>query len=391
MNTRQIIVRLTLGCLGITAASALFLLFLPWGGAAGRFTLTALAATVTAALSLPFAGWAIRPETRWGGFAGIAFVCAELLHVIVALWGPMLFAPSSSVELVSSMLYLLIAAPFAIVGAREVERRPAAGWCALISTTLALVLLLVQAFAYRGIEGLDSVTSVLGPTGFVVLALGGGVALGLVESRIGGPSGSFLRRWPLVACVFAIAGAAFISLHISAASLSRAWPGHTIQLSTGLTFLIYAYAIGLANILLLPSFRGAGALVQWGSAAAALGAASTLAPWIIQGDESWATPFFASLIMLLSGSIAIAVLRRFNAEPDFAKESGPLDSIELTCPRCQRRQERALGDSACDACGLRFSIRVEEPRCRECGQLLLGIAGDRCPECGTPVATAAPG
>ena len=41
-------------------------------------------------------------------------------------------------------------------------------------------------------------------------------------------------------------------------------------------------------------------------------------------------------------------------------------------------------------CGLKFHIRLEEPRCPKCDYLLFMLQSDRCPECGTPVRGGAP-
>lgn len=56
-------------------------------------------------------------------------------------------------------------------------------------------------------------------------------------------------------------------------------------------------------------------------------------------------------------------------------------AVKLTCPRCGSEQTLGTGGDRCSACGLAVQIEVESPRCR-CGYLLIGIAGDACPECG---------
>jgi rRNA maturation endonuclease Nob1 len=84
----------------------------------------------------------------------------------------------------------------------------------------------------------------------------------------------------------------------------------------------------------------------------------------------------------------VAVLARMNRRVDFEGLPRGMRSITVVCPACRRRQPVVLGGDRCAGCGLRIEVRVEEPRCRRCGYLLLRLSSDVCPECGTPVAAA---
>jgi len=90
------------------------------------------------------------------------------------------------------------------------------------------------------------------------------------------------------------------------------------------------------------------------------------------------------------GSLALLVLARLNRAVDL--EPGSIDMVEMTviCPRCRKKQTVPIGDGRCGACDLRINIRVEEPRCRQCGYLLYKLTSDACPECGTPIEGDAP-
>lgn len=382
IDTRRLILRLSLGCLAVTAASAVLMMVLPFGGFVGRFTLTGLAATVTSACAIPFGAWALQPQTRWAGLVGIAFLCAELLLLMAALWVPILTPWSIDMELFSAMVYILAVAPFAMCGACAVDRRPWAGWPAIAGALLGLLPLLYQAFADGGLDRLDTTGAVSAPLGFTLVVLGGGLGLGLIASTVPRSGPAIVRRWPLIAALLTtVAAALSIWFFTMEATIGRGSvpPG---VLTTALTLSLLGYGTGLANVLLLPALRGFGPLVQALTALAAIATAATLSLWIATDDDWWAPLFFGSLIILLSGSAGIAILRKFFAEEAIVAASDLIKSLDLTCPRCHRRQQMALGESACDHCGLRFSIRVEAPRCRACGHALIGSASERCPECG---------
>jgi ribosomal protein L37E len=58
--------------------------------------------------------------------------------------------------------------------------------------------------------------------------------------------------------------------------------------------------------------------------------------------------------------------------------------VQVVCPRCGTAQALAVGPSQCAQCGLRITLKVEEPRCA-CGYLLYRLEGEQCPECGRPI------
>lgn len=86
------------------------------------------------------------------------------------------------------------------------------------------------------------------------------------------------------------------------------------------------------------------------------------------------------------GSAAMFLLKRMNRKTKHPM-AGPADvaSVTVECPTCHTSQPLPLGGSACVACGLRFSIRIDEPRCERCNYLLYRITSDCCPECGNRI------
>jgi uncharacterized membrane protein len=91
------------------------------------------------------------------------------------------------------------------------------------------------------------------------------------------------------------------------------------------------------------------------------------------------------------GTLAIAIIARMTRKTEHVMIApADLHEIQLQCPGCQAKQTLPLGDSKCSECGLRFQIKVDEPRCETCGYLLYRLKSDRCPECGTPIAAKSP-
>lgn len=108
--------------------------------------------------------------------------------------------------------------------------------------------------------------------------------------------------------------------------------------------------------------------------------------WLI-GD--WEVRIIGVLTILAAGGTIVALVlsvldrqaRRSGGES--MPRSGRM-RLEIVCPRCGSPQQLAAGPSRCSACGLKFTVEVEEPRC-ECGFLLYQLTGERCPDCGREI------
>lgn len=92
-------------------------------------------------------------------------------------------------------------------------------------------------------------------------------------------------------------------------------------------------------------------------------------------------------IFAVGSSVAAGVVWFFDRRPEH-DDPGLLGEgvpVELPCPRCGTViRGRSNRDCRCGSCRLRVRVEVEEPRCG-CGYLLYQLAGETCPECGTPV------
>lgn len=122
-----------------------------------------------------------------------------------------------------------------------------------------------------------------------------------------------------------------------------------------------------------------------------LGAAVTLAAgisvliWAPQYAEGESAVRLLGAIGVVDAvsTLVLIVMVRLRGTPAAAAVVSEVRSIWLRCPRCSQEQELALGDSACGACGLKISVKVEATTCATCGYALRDLPGRVCPECGT--------
>jgi hypothetical protein len=84
-----------------------------------------------------------------------------------------------------------------------------------------------------------------------------------------------------------------------------------------------------------------------------------------------------------SATLALLIMARLRQVERTQKLESAEAQIQIDCPRCMLRQVVPAGPSRCSACGLKFKIEIEEPRCAKCGYLLWQLRERRCPECGT--------
>ncbi len=115
----------------------------------------------------------------------------------------------------------------------------------------------------------------------------------------------------------------------------------------------------------------------------AVAAMSSLAIVLEPEDDVFYRMFGALGVMDASGSLALLILAKLRQVGKVAQLASTPAQIEVRCPRCSTPQTLAAGKSKCTACGLKFNIEIEEPRCPQCDYLLWQLPERRCPECGT--------
>ncbi len=102
-------------------------------------------------------------------------------------------------------------------------------------------------------------------------------------------------------------------------------------------------------------------------------------------EHEWAWRMLGALAVLdATGTLSLLILARLRKVDDVERLETTPARLELRCPRCTRSQTVAAGASHCTACGLKFRIEIDEPRCAKCDYLLWNLPERRCPECGTP-------
>ncbi|MCK4340795.1 MAG: hypothetical protein KAY37_03620 [Phycisphaerae bacterium] len=158
----------------------------------------------------------------------------------------------------------------------------------------------------------------------------------------------------------------------------------TFPKATGIVAVI---AFSLAHMCLLIRVPGGPALTWILGATSvciwAVAAMSTAAIIFEPTDDLFYRLFGAVGVMDASGTLSLLIVAKLKQVGKVDKLASTPAQIELRCPRCTASQVLAAGKSKCAACGLKFDIEIEEPRCAKCDYLLWQLPERRCPECGT--------
>ncbi len=106
--------------------------------------------------------------------------------------------------------------------------------------------------------------------------------------------------------------------------------------------------------------------------------------WAEVSSEWYYRVLGALAVLAVGGSLGVLMLAKLRQVRRLETLESAVARVELRCPRCTQVQTVDAGASRCVACGLKFRLDVEEPRCEKCGYLLWQLPERRCPECGTP-------
>jgi len=201
------------------------------------------------------------------------------------------------------------------------------------------------------------------------------------------------RRWPPIGLLGMIAvgvGLVMILLLI----WTKFWRIETFIHFFG-TSCVFAVALPHIGLLSLARLRRSYEWIRYGTVFAVGCLALTILGliWFHEGPDDLLIRVIGVLAIIdVCGTIATPVLHRVSAihEVESVQTVDLAARLSLTCPRCSVTQTLAVGSSKCASCGLRIRIEIEEEHCRKCGYSLYQLTSGVCPECGTPVAQAAP-
>lgn len=201
------------------------------------------------------------------------------------------------------------------------------------------------------------------------------------------------RRWPpigLLGMISVAVGLVMMLLLI----WTKFWRLETFIHFFG-TSCVFAVALPHIGLLSLARLRRSYEWVRYGTVIAIVGLAAFVLSviWFANvPEETMARVIGVLAIIDVCGTIATPVLHRVSAihEVESVQTVDLAAKLSLTCPRCSVTQTLAIGHSKCASCGLHFRIEIEEEHCPKCGYSLYQLTSGVCPECGTPVAQAAP-
>jgi len=154
--------------------------------------------------------------------------------------------------------------------------------------------------------------------------------------------------------------------------------------ATGIASVIAFSVAHTALLVRVPAGRGADWLlmVALGCVWLLAAMASASIAWEID-EEFWYRWLGAVGVLDACSSFALLIMAKLRQVGKVENLQSAAARVELRCPRCTALQTVDAGVAKCSACGLKFRIEIEEPRCAKCDYLLWQLPERRCPECGT--------
>ena len=384
MSPRQTLFRAMLWALGMSAALGVFAVLTQGGTLVWRIVGTGITTAAACGLMLPTSMLVDRKPTRTAGLLGMSVIILEFVLTLLLIWDlpGVLGLTGWTDSIAQTILFVALGTGTIMLSLRLTAEKMGriAGPIGIGGTVAWFLVFMIPAWVdWSGQREEDWYLS-----GMVVAAVG---ALSMLATA--GMGTEPRRHWRVVGVVGAlVAGVLW---------LGDIWVGRGSDpgFVTFVLSLTTSLVVGYANVVILFPLRPGQA---WLRTAALLATVATALFIDIIAIDAECHFFrinedlfirFASAGGILAGcgSLALCVLARMNRKIDFDTRIGEVTRVTVICPRCQRKQNHDTGDSACATCGLRISIHVEEPRCRQCDYLLIGLTSDRCPECGEPLPT----
>ncbi len=395
MPTRKTLLRWMLVALAFTAAAGALAVLVNASHVAWQIVGTGFATAAACALMIPIARMLDREKSRPAGLVGMFWVLGEYLLVLTLIWKipEHLLAVYWEEELAVTALISVPAGPLTMA-LLKLANQPygrIAGRLGIVVIIASLLSFWTAIWWRQGVAILKTsptdystyqIQEAWSKTGGAISIHGGLSALCLI-----GLAAADARRWRWLGVVAGITAGVMWLLD--------AWLG--VGSDPGFvafcTLTSLAVVIAFTNLALYcPLTPGQSWLrittVLAAAATAALLDAAFVSLKLLHAEVNADFLFrLASAGGILSGcgAVALVVLARINRAVDYEPLAIDAVGVKLVCPRCRKKQSLQLGNSACSACGLRISIRIEEPRCPQCGYLLFQLTSPRCPECGKPL------
>lgn len=387
-ETRKIILKALLGCLALTAVAGV-LTVLSSSDVMARVTGTAFFATFCAMLMLALSTRLDKPATQAAGLLGLCVVVIEFILILALMWEvPESLGFHNIEDSLFITCWVLLGWGIAGMVFLRLYASPFTRIAGITGLTITIISLLAAAVAtwlpgnfYSEIHGRWwGVAWAIGCLG--ALAAASLVGYGTPVLFFNGPdpdakAGS-LRHWRWIGIACSAIGTSMLIIHLFRETHSGREA--FIIIATIAAFIPFANLVLLAPLKPGQRWLGMGTLVFGG-----LTAALTMCFAFGYAYDDITRFTAATAIPTACGSLALIVVARLNARTPFAEAKNPDIFIDLTCPRCRRTQPLPLGGASCAACGLKIDVKIEEPRCTQCGYLLYMLEGDACPECGTVI------
>ncbi|MBS0188619.1 MAG: hypothetical protein JSS51_11160 [Planctomycetes bacterium] len=390
MTLQRKLLRAMLGLLALAALAGVVTLFVPARDFLGRIALTLIISAITIAAALPASSRLDHERTRPAGLALLAAIVPAFLIFLLATWVG-LFGFSRWEWHIAGTGAHYVACAAAALGALALARKPGnrvAGGVALLAAGVCFA---------SGLIGIW--IEVLGIGGFEIQAQFWASAwvffwCGIIAAACLFGLGKRTAPWRWIGV--AAAGAALVM------GLWGIWN----RLNEPPMWFLQAMFVGITtgacnvlNTLDLKGFQRYVALATMGMILATFVFATYLNITTIGfkshdfEDDLAARLMIASSIISVCGLLAVVLFLAINRRA-MATHSGAIREIanvRIICPRCAAKCDARVGTSRCNGCGLLFMLQLAEPRCVKCEYNLLDLKGDKCPECGTPIAQSTPG
>jgi len=381
MPLRKLLIRVMLWSLGATAViGSMTVLIVGVSDTYWRLVGTGMATAAAAGLMIPFSTLADKPKSRREGLLGMALIVIEFIGVLGLIWR--IFETFGTYRLENkvalTMLFLVLTGlpailflRFASLPVSRIVGIAGDGLCGIVFTLLMIGVWSSSFQLFNSVEErwFDSAGALAYLGLFGVVSLAG----------IGAPPRR-LWRWIGV-------GMSLLALSLA---LYAIWMRIQTQSAIFTCIVSVAALVAFINVCLFVPLTPQQKWLRIVTILAAAACAAMIDMKDLARDYQFNFPMAENLaaatgIIAACGSMALLVLTKINRNLDRVPVLSEIREMIIICPGCRKKQTLPIGDSTCAGCGLKISIRVEEPRCPNCDYLLFMLTSDRCPECGTIV------